>query len=828
MYLYRVALVLNLVCLFVSSAIGQTAEKPGKISGKIINEQKKPVEYATVTLLKPDSSVVNGGLTDDNGNFQIEQTGTGKFLLRISGIGFVQRTIGDIEIRPEALDKKQAPITVKSSSTVMQEVQITGERRVMELAVDKKVFNVEKNITTAGGSAADVLQNVPAVAVDVDGTVSLRGKSNVTLLIDGKPATLLGGDAASALQALPGSSIESVEVITNPSAKYDAQGMGGIINIVTKKDRRFGLNGSVTAGAGTRDKYNGGINLNARNEKWNVFFNSNFRKNRNYHRTTTERNNLNGAYYNTYENNMRTFGGWFNTIGGEYTINDKNSITLTENLNLMQWGGNAVSTYRVYNTDGLPEFMQRRVSDNVGGPFSTSTSLDFKHKFNKPKQELTTNVTFATTRVQREQHYTTYGYDSSETEVSRPVYQDAPGGGGNKSLNGQADFTTPFATKNGKLDAGWKSQLLWFESSNNPTIDSGTGKQVDVLLLNDYDYSQHVHAAYTSYSDQYKNWSFNGGLRLEYATYEGTARASAGKRYSNDYLGLFPSAFISYKLSKEQAIYLSYTRRTDRPGFWRLMPYLDLSNPQDTSMGNPDLLPEFIHNTELNYSRQFGKGHTFIASAYYQYTQNLIERYRVFYANGTTFSQPRNLNSGVTYGLELTGRAQILPIWDVTASANLFQNEVRGTNIDPTLNNSGFSWFSKANTNLKLPGGFSLQVNGNYEAPKVVAQGRTLDAWWLDVALRKNLLNNKATLVVNVSDIFNTRKFTTLYDMPLYTQSVYRDRETRIGNISFTYRFGKSDMRSQSGGRRGRNNNAVPEKDRNNLKTDDNAEQGGF
>ncbi|WP_276132809.1 TonB-dependent receptor domain-containing protein [Polluticoccus soli] len=820
MYAIR-SIVAALVLICPLLAFAQTQEKPGKISGKIINELKKPVEYATVTLLRKDSTVANGGLTDESGSFSIEQTGTGDFLLRVSGIGFTTRTVNNISITPAALEKKMGTIEVASSSRSLKQVEVTAERAMIEMTAEKKVFNVEKNITSSGGSAADVLQNVPSLTIDADGDVLLRGKET-TLLIDGKPATLLAGDIATALQSLPGASIQSVEVITNPSAKYDAQGMSGIINIITKKDKKMGFNGSVTAGAGTHDKYNGGINLNLKNDKWNIFLNSNFRSNRNYQRNTTNRINIDSTYFNTFEDNIREFGGFFNTIGAEYSIDQKNTVTLTQNLNRMRWGGHGTSEFNKFEQP-----IQIRSFEQVGGPFSTSTSLDYKHKFAKPAQELTTNVTYAQMWVTRTQTYHTTSFDSNGSELPT-VFQNAPGQGGNRSLNAQADFTTPFLTKTGRLDAGLKTQLFWFYSDNDPkidTLDDGKDQQTDSLLLNNYDYTQHVHAAYGSFSDQHKNWSYNAGLRLEYATYEGTSLALKGNKFTNDYLGLFPSAFVSYKLPKEQAVNLSYTRRTNRPGFMQLMPYVDISNPQDTSMGNPELIPEFIHNTELSYNRQIKGGHSLMASVYYQYTQNLIERVRTFYEdNGTSFSQPQNLNHGTTYGLELTGRTQILPIWDLTANANFFRNEVSGTNVD----NSGYSWFAKMNTNLRLPAGFALQVNGNYEAPKVGVQGIQQEVYWLDIALRKNLLNNRATLVLNVSDILNTRKYTTVYDQGTFRQDVYRDKETRIGNVTFTYRFGKSEQKAPAGGRRGKNNAPVPQKDRNNLKTDDNSEQAGF
>lgn len=840
MYLNRTLLITAIsISLLFATAQAQTkpnhsttqteAGQTAKLTGKLVDKDNKPVPYVTVTLLKKDGKPAGGALSEDNGNFSIDFSTGGSFTLRVSGIGIDTKNI-EVQLNT-GTDKHIPAIIINAAAKALQAVEVTGERNVVEMTAEKKVFNVEKNITAAGGSAADVLQNVPSLSVDVDGNVSLRGKSGATILIDGKPATLLGGDAASALQSLPAATIQSVEVITNPSAKYDAQGMSGIINIITKKDKKFGLNGSASIGAGTRDKYNGGLNLNLKNKKWNIFLNSNFKLNRNYNRTTNDRDNYtNAGSYHSFEDNIRKFNGWFNALGAEYAWNAKNSITLTENLNLMQWGGNGISTYNVYDNPEHIESTQRRSTYNLGGPVSTSTSADYKHKFAKPKRELTANVTFANTTVHRKQQYETSIYNSDGTPSGNTIYQNAPGGGGSSSLNGQVDYTTPFITKNGKLDAGLKTQLFWFNSHNTPTIDSGTGPMVDYLLYNAYKYKQQTHAAYTSFSDQFGKFTYNAGLRAEYAHYEGTTAALGGKVYTNEFISLFPSAFLSYKLAQDQSMYISYTRRTNRPGFMQLMPYVDLSNPQDTNVGNPNLKPEFINNTELSYNKQFKKGHNLIASVYYQYTRNMIERYRRFYADGTSFTQPQNLNSGQTYGMELTGRAQIMPIWDATLNLNFFQNEISGTNIDPVLNNSGFSWFGKANTNVKLPLGFSLQLSGNYEAPKVAAQGKLKEVYWVDAAIRKNLMKNKATLVFNVSDIFNTKKYTTVYEYPAYVQTVYRDRETRIGNITFTYRFGKSDFKQQGQGRkRGQQNNSqIPDKERQNLKTDDSGEQNGF
>ena len=821
----------------------------GKLTGRITDGQNNAVAYATVTLLRADSSVASGDLTKENGSFSIESNDNGNFRLRITALGFTTRTIKDVNITG---NKDLGKITLSSDSKTLNEVEISGEKNVMEMKADKKVFNVDKNITTAGGSASDVLSNVPSVSVDVDGSVSLRGKGNVNILIDGKPATLLGGDVATALQSLPAASIENIEIITNPGAKYDAQGVSGIINIITKRDKKFGLNGSVNAGAGTRDKYNGGINLNAKNKKWNIFLNSNYRDNRNYNRSTSARydqfNNTMYNSFNTYDDGGRTFSGWFSSIGAEYTINKNNSITLTQNINRMRWGNNSNSRFYTLDTNGGLSALRERNTATKGGPLSSSTTLDYKHKFKKEKQEITGNVNYAKSWFKMQQEYTTYNNFYTDPVHTDTVVELSPGTGGNSNLNGQADFTTPFLSKEGKLDAGWKTQMFWFESANDPTRKDNTThtESFNTLLYNNYNYLQQTHAAYTSFSDQLGKFSYQAGLRLEYTQYDGEVQRGDTTKpfvhYTNDFLNLFPSAFLSYKLPQDQTMFLNFSRRINRPSFWNLMPFMDLSNPQDTSMGNPNLRPEFIYNTELSYNKQFSKGHSLISSLYYQHTNGLIERYRKFYADGTTFSQPQNLATGLTYGLELIGRAQILPMWDATLNLNFFKNEVRGSNIAPELNNTGYGWFAKANTNVKLPKGFSLQLNGNYESPKVLAQGKLQEAYWVDIALRKNLLNNKATLVINVSDIFNTRKYTTRYDYLTYYQTTYRDRETRIGNISFTYRFGKSD---NGGAPQGGNNNGgnrkrsqpkekkvekPTEKERNNLKSDESdggGQQGG-
>lgn len=807
----------------ITPTFAQTNPTSGSIAGRVIDANNKPLSYTTVTLLKTDSSVVNGALTEENGTFNISSVALGAYMLRVNALGYTPKFITNIILTSDKSSKYLGAISIASSSQMLKEVEIVGEKAMVEMSIDKKVFNVDKNITATGGSATDVLKNVPSLSVDVDGDVSLRGKG-ATILIDGKPATLLGGDAASALQSLPASSIQSVEVITNPSAKYDAQGMSGIINLITKKDSKMGMNGNASIGVGTRDKYNAALSLNMKNDKWNLFFNSSYRSRSNFQRGYNERVLDNGQIIaGSYEDNIRKFVGSFTTLGAEYSISDKTSITLTENINLMQWGNKGNTSYFNF-LNGLKDSAQIRGTNSLGSPITSSTSLDFKHRFSKPRQELTSNVTFAHTWASRTQDYTTSYLDGNEQAYRAPMLQSAPGNGYNTSLSAQVDYTMPFMGKNGKIDAGLKTQDFWFASDNNATRDTGGGPIPDATLQNNYNYTQQTHAAYASTTNSFGKFGYQAGLRLEYSRYSGTAMQLNGVKYSNEFLNLFPSAYLSYKIGANDNVYLSYTRRIDRPSFWQMMPYVDVSNPQDTSSGNPGLIPEFIHNTELSYNKVFEKGHNFFGSIYYQYTQNMIDRVKHFSDNGNSRTRPENLGSGTTYGLEVTGKAQLLPIWDASLNLNFFQNKINGGNV--TADNSGSSWFAKLNTNLKLPYSFSLQVIGNYEAPKIGAQGKTQEVYFMDIAVKKNLFKNKASITLNVSDIFNTRKYTTLYNFPGSMQTIYRNRETRIGNITFAYRFGRSD--SKAGRRNREQNTTLPTKERDNIKQSDGGDSGGF
>jgi len=810
-----------------------------KIEGNLRDEKNNAVSFATVNLMDvKNQKAIAGAQSNENGQFTILLTTKGLYALKINTLGYSNYTSANILVTSLDTLIKIGSIKLKQQSKNLNVVEVKAEKSMMQMDIDKRVFNVEKNTTTSGGSAADVLQNVPSVAVDLDGNVSLRGKGNVTILIDGRPSTMLGSDVAAALQSLSANSIESVEVITNPSSKYDAQGMSGIINIITKRDKKFGLNGVGTIGIGTLNKYNGSVNLNLKNNKWNVFLNANGRINNTYNYATINRSNKNDVIRSdSYEDNDKYRFGGMASMGAEYTFSKQNVVMFTQSLNRMRFGSDANTRYEVYN-GSLQTLLQDRHGNFDGGPISTTSALNFKHKFKQPKQEITADLSYSHTWMKREQDYattTTNFLIMPPMNIVSQLNQNAPGQGNMNNFTGMIDYTMPMFHGKGKLDAGLKTQISHFDNSNTPTKNYGdpTYTTTDTSMKSDYNYNMRIDAAYINMANTKGKWGYQAGLRLENATYRGTTNIYSVLNYENNFLNLFPTTYISYQVSPNQTFYLSYSRRTNRPGFRDMMPFLDLSNPQDSSMGNPNLKPEFIHNAELNFNKQFEKGHQLMFSTYYQYTENLIEKYRVFYSDGTSFTQPQNLNKGETFGAELTGKLQISKPWDASFNFNLFKTNIINNVISQAVNTNGTSWFTKVNTTYKLNQGNSIQLNANYEAPKVTAQGRTQEVYWIDLAYKANFWNSKGSVTLSISDILNTRKYTNIYDYSNYYQVNYRDRETRIANVTFTYRIGKSDPKALAN-KRGRveksqNTEDKKVKSRDNLmkEGDDNNEGGG-
>ncbi|MBK7690055.1 MAG: TonB-dependent receptor [Bacteroidetes bacterium] len=749
---------------------------------------KEIIDFATVSLKKTiDTSIVFGSTTKLDGTFEIKNIPYGTYHLMVSSVGFESKIIKNVPIQEGMI--AFGNVALVPNSKALKNVTVKGEKADIEIGIDKKTFNVDKNITTAGGTAVDVLRNIPSVNVDMDGNPSLRGKENVTLLVDGKPSAMFGNDAATALATIPAASIESIEVITNPSSKYEAQGMNGIINILMKKDRKAGFNGLINAGIAEPFRLNGGVNLNYKKGNWNVFLNANARTSKTWEKTQTARDNYenNITYSSNAFNRRRPLSGFAN-FGAEYNLHEKNKITLTQSIFNANMRGEVNTTIRnEYDYDQNISTQQRQ-NTYTGMPLSGTTNLQFKHIFKNPKEDINIELNYSKSRYKRTSNFSTLQYDSLDN-LTGGFTQKNPVLGGNQNGTIQIDYTKPIG-KNSRIELGERSYVMQFKSENDPTIQFLNQSEIpEILLKNHFLFSQNVHGIYANYGTQLKNTGVQVGLRGEYFSYGGTVY-QYNTKVANSYLGLFPTLFVSQKITPKSDVNFNYARRVNRPNFYQLIPFIDVSNPQDTSMGNPGLRPEFIHATEFSYTNQYDKSSTFIGSVYYQYTSNLIQRFRRFNDNGTTFSQNRNLATGITYGMELTNKMNLLSWWDATLNINIFRNKINGSNIDPSTARSGYGGFAKFTSNAKFAHGVSAQLTANYFAATVVAQGQVKPYSNIDLALKKTFLHNLITLTINANDIFNTIQTNTVYNLyPYYRQSVLRKNQTRSIGLNLQIKF---------------------------------------
>lgn len=782
-----------LVLLSAQSAFSQTAI----IKGLVIDETTSaPLEFATISFKSNiDSVKLQGTKADINGKFSANSIRYGKYTVTISSLGYESKILKNYTVNSPEID--MGSLTLKASSKMLKDIKISGEKAQMELGIDKKTFNVDKNITSAGGTAADVMRNIPSVNVDGDGNISVRGKENVTLLIDGKPSAIFGDDAATALATIPASSIESIEVITNPSSKYEAQGMNGIVNIILKKDRKPGYNGMLTLGAGYPLRLNTGLNLNANVKKWNFFINGNIRGQKAWERTVNRRDNYDNDFTfatNSY-NKRRPLSGFVNA-GAEYQLDKNNKITFSQSFfNAGNWGDVETEIVNGINFS-TPITTTIRKNKYTGNPMANTSNLQYKHTFKDPKEDINFEVNFSKRRYIRQSEFTTRVFDDKDSLINS-FDQSNPVRGGNWNGTFVVDYTKPLG-KNGKLELGERSYLIQFKSENQPTINVwNQGEVPETILKNHFNFMQQVHGAYMNVGNQFKKTGVQLGLRAELFAYQGTIHqynASA----SDQYLSLFPTAFVSHKLDKQNDLNISYSRRVNRPNFYQLIPFIDASNPQDTSMGNPNLRPEFINAVELSHSLQYGKSNNLISSFYYQYTNNLIQRYRRFNDDGTTFTQNQNLAVGETYGMELINKMNFTDWWDATVNVNIFRNKISGNNVDPSLNRSGWGGFMKLNSNTKINKDLSAQVTANYFAATVIAQGEIRPYSNVDIAIKKSFYKNLMNLTFTVSDVFNTLQTETIYNLyPYYNQSVLRKNLTRMYGLNLQIRFAnKSALQS--------------------------------
>ena len=780
----------------------------GKISGKIIDAQtNETIPFASALLLdrktKANVKIIQ---TDVNGAFTITNIPNGVYTFKASYVGFQTMVRDSVSISNTVKTVNFGDIKMKQAKgNLLNEVTINAPKATMQLGIDKKIFSVDQSLVSEGGSATDLLQNVPSVQTDIEGNVSLRGSSGVRVLIDGKPSLIGGGNVAQILQSIPASSIESVELITNPSAKYDAEGQSGIINIVLKKNKKLGFNGSLALTGGNRENYNANTSLSFQNSKVNLFGNYSYRHGyrigNGFNNITYLNPTLGGLGFTNQNNDSRDLNKGHNLKAGlDYYLAEKTVVSFAAGMNVRTGDETEFLNIDQFTGDFSPLLLSNRTNDETQKNNSYDLNLDFSQKFKDPKEEITANFSFSEGNNDNYQIYNTNIYNIDGVAASDIDIQRTDRGSYNKNYTAQLDYTKPIG-KFGKLEAGYRSQIRISES--NTFVDQLSpvdgSFNFNYALSNDFDNKDQVHAVYANYQNQIKNFGYQIGLRAEDALLE--TKMGAYDINSNigftpgevAYKRIYPSIFLTQKFSGEQQLQASYSRRVNRPRGWDTNPFIDVSDPFNYRQGNPNLLPEDVHAFELSYSKFFEK-FSIISSAYMRRTNDVIQRVRTDPdANGITLTTAQNLTRSVASGLELIGKFNLVKKWDFTANVNLYQNNITGVPEFGILENSGFSYNANLTNNFTLPYGITLQIRGDYRSREVMAQGIRRAMYGLDGGAKYDI-NKKASLSLNIRDIFASRR----WQMETTGQTSVVDFSRLWGgtqaNLTFSYRFGKTDF----------------------------------
>lgn len=807
---------------------GMSIPAIGRIYGKLVDSTGKPVSEASVILLngKFDSTtkkikevLIKGGVTSANGEFSYEQLPIfGTLKLKISATGYKAIT-QDVSFQTKVAtgmpptSKDLGNIIMVNDAQVLNTVTVVANTGRLKMDIDKKTFSVDKNIVSAGGTALDVMKNVPSVQVDIDGNVKLRNAAP-QIFIEGRPTTL-------SLDQIPADNIESVEVITNPSAKYDASGgNAGILNIVLKKNKKTGYNGNLRAGVDKRGGINTGGDFSVRQGKLNVSASGMINQNKGRSTGTTDQVNLYQTPITTInqDNAARNNGGFaFGKIGFDYFVTNRTTLS----LNGIKVHGNFKST-DVINSDitkgSVINFADRNA--NSSRTFNANgVQFGLKHVFPKEGEEITVDGNYFSGKNSGNALYVTDSMDYSHSLFATEQQQQISLGN-MKFFTAQTDYTKPLKG-NAKIEVGLrvsKQNLMNDNETYNQNESTGAFEKL-VSAGNYYSNSNNVYAAYTTFTSRYKDFGYQVGLRAESSNYTGEL-VSNHQQFKNSYpLSLFPSLFLSQKLEKDQQLQFNYSRRVNRPNFFQLIPFTDRTNPLNITRGNPDLVPEFTNSFEASYSKNFQKGNNLLASVYYKSTNNLITRFQQkqyddVLAEEVLINSYINASSSYSIGSEITSVNNITKWWDVTTNVNIYNSKINTDSAVTAQQGALWSWFGKVNNNFKLPSNFKIQLSGNYQSKtnlpvnsgdrgfgpgfgesQSASQGYIKPFYAVDIAVQKSFLKSNAlSATLSFSDIFRTRKQEQHSESNYFIQDVSRLRDPQMVRLNLAYKFGKIDM----------------------------------
>jgi outer membrane receptor protein involved in Fe transport len=776
--------------------------KLSKITGTVIDKStNKPVEYANITILRAkDSSFVTGGISDNSGKFAIDRVPYGLYTVKVKFIGYATSVIKDVKAVQPSTEVGKVDITPSTKN--LAEVTVTGRKSEVQNNLDKKVYNIDKSMYGTGGTALDIMQSLPAVAVDFDGNVSMRG-SNVTILIDGRPSNLVS------LDQMPAHLIERVEIISNPSAKYDPEGMSGIINIILKKNVQRGLNGMVNLNAGYNNKWMGSATLNYRKNKLNYFVNYTLRSfDGESYQDMWSNSIFNSAntlqQRNTTTNNKMRMQNI--QAGVDYYLNDKNTLNTSFTLEPRNMRSNDDAT-GFTSMDGVKMYDYKRQTWNKNtnnGGFEYD--LAYKHTFAREGEELTAEFNIDRGNNEMEQTSIEQNAKTPANDNPKPLtpYTNQLTNSTNDNTRTmlRTDYVLPLAEK-GRIEVGY----MLSNSDSKSTYDlskayaENTAPVLQSQYTNDFNYRQTVNAVYANYGISIGKLKAQAGLRAENADTHGEQKTE-DKSFNKNFFDFFPSAFVKYTPNENNEFGINYSRRTNRPRMWSLNPFVNRADTLNTSQGNPDLNPEYINSFEVGYTRLFNKN-SLTLTTFYRKTTGIVASIRQQIDALRSYTTFVNLNSGESYGAEASANINIFKWWNTNCSYSYFHTKLTD-NSSSVLDNKAKdsdSWTLRATSNWFLSKELSFQVMYNYKSPVVStgaggfrgmggsSQGKTHANYYVDMGARYTILKGKGDISLRVSDVFNTNKYISDGFGTNYTSYTKNWRETPNIFLGFTYRI---------------------------------------
>ncbi len=806
-----------LTALGLFSFTSYSQNNTGMVKGTITGASK-PIEAATVSLLRAkDSSIVKIGVSNKEGVFEIEKIANSKYLVSVQSVGYTKYYSNAFEITATKNEQTFKEIILKAADKQLSDVIVTSKKPLVEIKLDRTIVNVDASVTNVGATALEVLEKSPGISVDKDGNISLKGKSGVMVLVDGKPSYLSAADLANMLRNMNSSQLDQIEIMTNPPAKYDAAGNAGVINIKTKKTKTFGLNGSITVGygQGVYPKSNESVNMNYRNGKWNLFGNYNFNYREGYQNLNLDRNFVNSSkqivsifnqqsiLYNQNRNHSGKLGADFfaskNTTYGIVVTGFDNSAFRNGESNTRIMNGSAVlQNITLASTPSNEHFK------------NLSTNFNFRHQFDSTGKELTIDLDYAGYNGQDYGRLTNKYFDGNNNPV-------LPSDTLNNNLptiisiySAKADYVLPLK-KGAKFETGFK--LSYVETDNNAQYDSILNNQSkpDYNRSNHFIYKENINAAYVNYSKQLnKKWAVQLGLRLENTHAKGNQLGNAlrpAASFDTNYTQLFPTAYISYTLNDKNQFSLNYGRRINRPDYEDLNPFVHFLDKYTFEQGNPALKPQFSDNIELSHLFMNG-----LISTTLNYTktnniiQDVIEQNT---ATNETFIKKANIATLDQFGIAVASQIPLAKWWNLNLYANAYNNRFRGLVNNVYVDLSSPTFMFNGSSSFKLGKGWNAEISGFYQTKNLSGVLYINPLGMISSGITKSVLKNKGTIRLNIRDMFNLQKPNGYAKYDDIDIKFHQFSDNRVVNLGFTYRFSKGKM-----GNTQRKRNSIDETER--------------